>query len=200
MGEAQRRAAAHAQEQRGAKRPAPRLRLVVPATNKKRGGSQLASRALTPAPPAAPAAQVTKESTWVRPAILGWKVRPQRARVLAPNHLVLGLVDPQSPPLLARAPAQPAQAAEKGFWHNNVTGESTWKQPDAMGVSTPDGKSRYWIVDGEPSWQPPAEYAWRAVPSTDPSHNGRVRARAAAAAAAAAAACVAGVVVRAPAG
>jgi hypothetical protein len=100
-----------------------------------------------------------------------------------------------APCSLTRPPTPPAQAAEKGFWHNNVTGESTWKQPDAMGVSTPDGKSRYWIVDGEPSWQPPAEYAWRAVPSTDPSHNGRVRARAAAAAAAAA--CVASVVARA---
>jgi hypothetical protein len=35
-----------------------------------------------------------------------------------------------------------SQAAEKGFWHNNVTGESTWKAPDALGVSTPDGTRR----------------------------------------------------------
>ena len=52
-----------------------------------------------------------------------------------------------------------------------MTGESTWRQPDALGVSTPDGSSRYWIVDGQPTWQPPAEFAWRAVPSKD--HAGR---------------------------
>ena len=54
-----------------------------------------------------------------------------------------------------------------------MTGESTWRQPDALGVTTPDGRSRYWVVNGAPSWQPPAEYSWRAVASGDPAHRGR---------------------------
>ena len=66
------------------------------------------------------------------------------------------------------------QAAEKGFWHNNVTGESTWKQPDALGIPSPDGGRPYWLIDGAPTWTPPSEYAWRAVPSTEEAHAGRV--------------------------
>ena len=55
-----------------------------------------------------------------------------------------------------------------------MTGESTWKQPDALGITPPDGGRAYWIVDGTPSWTPPAEYAWRAVSSTDEAHAGRL--------------------------
>ncbi len=54
-----------------------------------------------------------------------------------------------------------------------MTGESTWKQPDALGITPPDGGRAYWIVDGTPSWTPPAEYAWRAVSSPDEAHAGR---------------------------
>ncbi len=54
-----------------------------------------------------------------------------------------------------------------------MTGESTWKQPDALGIATPDGTSRYWVVDGQPSWKPPAEFSWRTVASADPAHAGR---------------------------
>jgi hypothetical protein len=89
------------------------------------------------------ACQVTKASTWDRPAILGWK------------------------------------EAEKGFWFNNVTGASSWERPEAVGLSATDGETKYWIINNVATWDPPAEYAWRAVPSNDPVHEGRVRARAA---------------------
>ena len=39
------------------------------------------------------------------------------------------------------------QVAEKGFWHNNVTGESTWKLPDALGHKADGSNETYWIVD-----------------------------------------------------
>lgn len=65
------------------------------------------------------------------------------------------------------------QAAEKGFWHNNVTGESSWESPPALGIPTADGKGKYWVVDGSPSWEPPSPFAWRAIPSTDPAQKGR---------------------------
>ncbi len=65
------------------------------------------------------------------------------------------------------------QSAEKGFWYNNCTGESSWTPPDALGIPSPEG-GRYWIVDGNPTWDAPAEYAWRQVVSTDAAHEGRV--------------------------
>ena len=55
-----------------------------------------------------------------------------------------------------------------------MTGESTWKQPDALGIPSPDGGRPYWLIDGAPTWTPPSEYAWRAVPSTEEAHAGRV--------------------------
>lgn len=48
---------------------------------------------------------------------------------------------------LLTLPANPAQTAEKGFWHNNVTGESTWKQPEALGHRSTESEEVYYIVD-----------------------------------------------------
>lgn len=62
------------------------------------------------------------------------------------------------------------KTAERGFWFNNVTQESTWVKPKALGTTMPDG-SRYFVVNGEPTWEAPEEFAWRAVPSQ--SHDGR---------------------------
>ena len=67
------------------------------------------------------------------------------------------------------------KTAEKGFWFNNVTGASSWERPDAVPLTATDGEAKYWIVNGATTWEPPADFAWRAVPSTDPSHEGRVR-------------------------
>ena len=75
---------------------------------------------------------------------------------------------------LASLPVATRQAAEKGFWFNNVTGVSQWERPDALGIETTvDGKAqRYWVVDGEPTWSAPTEYAWRQLVS--PDGNGKV--------------------------
>jgi hypothetical protein len=50
-----------------------------------------------------------------------------------------------------------------------VTGESTWKAPDALGIeATGSGEGhRYWVVDGAPTWTAPEAYAWRAFVSDD---------------------------------
>ena len=58
------------------------------------------------------------------------------------------------------------QSAERGFWFNNVTGESTWKYPEALGIKASNTDRVYYIVDGSPTWEPPEAYAWRAVPDT----------------------------------
>lgn len=61
---------------------------------------------------------------------------------------------------------------ERGFWYNNVTGESTREVPEAIGHASKEHPgSRYWIVGGEPTWEPPEEYAWRRVESDE--HEGR---------------------------
>ena len=49
------------------------------------------------------------------------------------------------------------QVAEKGFWHNNVTGESTWKLPEALGHRAKGSNESYWIVDVRPSFPAPGQ-------------------------------------------
>jgi hypothetical protein len=75
--------------------------------------------------------------------------------------------DPRAP--LPRAPFP--QPAERGFWFNNVTGESSWKEPEALGIPAAAGTQgeghRYWVVDGKPSWEAPEEYAWRSLASAE---------------------------------
>ena len=51
---------------------------------------------------------------------------------------------------------------ETYFW-NEITGESTWERPVEMGHTSTEPEhdgQKYWIVHGESTWEPAAEWDW----------------------------------------
>lgn len=57
-------------------------------------------------------------------------------------------------------------ADQDHFWHNSVTGESTWERPAVLGHDDPSGSGQKYFVDpktGKSSWDKPVESAWMAT-------------------------------------
>lgn len=58
-------------------------------------------------------------------------------------------------------PSDPPAMADRPFYANNVTHETTWMRPPSMPFFAEDGRP-YWLVDSEASWMPDdADAAWR---------------------------------------
>lgn len=98
---------------------------------------------------------VTNASVWDKPAILGWKA--------AEKGFWCGLSSTRCPPHSAWSDAACAHVPR----YNNVTHISQWKRPDALGIQSKDGTSRFWVVNGNATWEAPVDYAWRVFASKD---------------------------------
>jgi hypothetical protein len=109
---------------------------------------------------------VTGDSTWEQPAEYAW------SEAASPEHpgrsYFFNSVTSES--TWERPAALSWRAAEKGWWSNNVTGESRTTEPEAMGFLNEEGK-RYWVVSGKSTWTPPTEFAWTEYHSAE--NNGR---------------------------
>jgi len=53
------------------------------------------------------------------------------------------------------------------FWHNLNTGNSQESRPDCLPWKDSKTGRGYWILDGKAVWDPPVQYAWRAVNTTE---------------------------------
>jgi hypothetical protein len=63
--------------------------------------------------------------------------------------------------------ASAAQSPSNFFWHNLNTAVSQETRPECLQWRDAKTGRGYWIVGGEAIWDPPAQFAWRAVNTTD---------------------------------
>lgn len=106
----------------------------------------------------------TGVATWSRPEPFAWSATPSKEHAGREYYFNSATNETSwtKPEILAWT------TAERGFWFNNVTGESTWEEPEAMGLPSDAHEGRrYWVVDGAPTWDAPAAFAWRAHAGAD---------------------------------
>ena len=60
-----------------------------------------------------------------------------------------------------------AQSPGNFFWHNMNTGVSQDTRPDCLAWKDAKTGRGYWIVNGAAVWEPPVQFAWRAVNTTE---------------------------------
>jgi hypothetical protein len=60
-----------------------------------------------------------------------------------------------------------AQSPSNKFWHNMNTGVSQDTRPECLPWKDAKTGRGYWIVNGAAVWEPPVQFAWRAVNTTE---------------------------------
>jgi hypothetical protein len=60
------------------------------------------------------------------------------------------------------APALVSGEQEPHFWYNYVTQETTYTRPTILPLLSAEHNNRpYWVVNGQPTWEKPADADWR---------------------------------------
>jgi hypothetical protein len=60
-----------------------------------------------------------------------------------------------------------AQSPSNKFWHNLNSGNSQDERPECLAWKDAKTGRGYWIIDGAAVWDPPVQFAWRAVNTTE---------------------------------
>jgi hypothetical protein len=113
---------------------------------------------------------VTEKVSWERPASLAWREaeseKPEHNGRTYWSNDVTGEVQWDKPAILAW------KKGEKGFWYNSVSGETQWGKPEAHGHTDPKTGETYWILDGNPTWEPEDEFRWKEKEATEGKYKG----------------------------
>jgi len=64
-------------------------------------------------------------------------------------------------PVMEHFAPSASDAAEPHFWYNFVTQETQYERPSILPMHDSSTGTPYWVINGEATWQKPAEADWR---------------------------------------